>query len=294
LSDQPRNNRESGHFWADNEIVDSYLPQIGVYGFAVYMLLARRVNNITAQCNPGIPTMAAELNISKPTVRRALETLETVGLIEIKRHDKGNKRSGKPHTYTLIRVQKANTEESIRLSTGVNEVDSSESERVNAVDSRSQSGTHGGVNQVDPNNTKTQNKTQNTKESKKIANAAKPKKPKDPKPYQPIVDAWLDGLPENLRPIGEIKSWDRKSAKALLEAGATGELIGQFMCEEFPGYLEWATRVGAPKAMTLDHICKKFNGWKAGKIKPIQQEHTEDDYLRPPKIKQPTAADFLR
>jgi DNA-binding transcriptional ArsR family regulator len=109
--DLVRDNRQPGHFWADNEIVDEYLQALGVYGFAVYMLLARYADSKTGQCDPSIAGMAAKLGISAPTVRAALDRLKDAKLITIRhRHrERDGKVINQTSIYTILAVKKAQT-----------------------------------------------------------------------------------------------------------------------------------------------------------------------------------------
>jgi DNA-binding transcriptional ArsR family regulator len=108
-----RDSRRPGHFWADNEIVDQHLPEIGVYGFAVYMLLCRYADSDTGQCFPSVGAMAAKLKISQPTVRAALEKLKEVKLITIRhrRKEHDGKVVNLTSIYTILAVKKGQKEE---------------------------------------------------------------------------------------------------------------------------------------------------------------------------------------
>lgn len=103
-----RNHREPGHFWADNEIIDHYLPAIGIYGFAVYMLLTKFADHKTGQCDPSVEGMARKLGISAPTIRKALEKLKEHGLITIRhrRIKRDDKLINQTSIYTLLAVKK--------------------------------------------------------------------------------------------------------------------------------------------------------------------------------------------
>lgn len=143
---RPRERRQPRHFWADNEIVSNYLPQIGVYGFSVYMLLCYHANAKTGKAFPSIATMAKKLEVSEPTIRSALEKLQKAKLIQISRRTKMSKNGKEVPTnnyYTLLTVRKNKQ--------GV----------VNQVDQGGKPHLPGVVNQVSPNNTK-YNKTQGT------------------------------------------------------------------------------------------------------------------------------------
>lgn len=109
MSDRIRDHREPGHFWADNEIVEEYLPGIGVYGFAVYMLLCKYADAKTAECDPAIPTMAKTLDVSDNTIKKALRKLRDVGLIKIEPQyetSRNGKRVNSSNLYTLLSVEK--------------------------------------------------------------------------------------------------------------------------------------------------------------------------------------------
>jgi len=103
-----RDHREPGHYWADNEVVDNYLPVIGAYGFAVYMLLTRFANHKTGQCDPSLKTIATTLGISPPTAKKALDTLEAAGLITITYRPRAssNRKVNETNIYTLLAVEK--------------------------------------------------------------------------------------------------------------------------------------------------------------------------------------------
>lgn len=103
-----RDSRQPGHFWADNEIVDDYLPIIGAYGFAVYMLLCKYADAKTGQCDPSVGGMAKKLQISPPTVKKALTALEECGLISVKYRPRAAKdrKVNDTNIYTLLAVEK--------------------------------------------------------------------------------------------------------------------------------------------------------------------------------------------
>lgn len=103
-----RDRRQSGHFWADNEIVDDYLPIIGAYGFAIYMLLCKYADSKTGQCDPSVGGMAKKLQISPPTVKKALTALEECGLIKIEYRPRASKdrKVNDTNVYTLLAVEK--------------------------------------------------------------------------------------------------------------------------------------------------------------------------------------------
>ena len=103
-----RDKRQPGHFWADNEIVEDYLPTIGVYGFAVYMLLCKYANSETGQCDPSVKTIAKTLSISAPTVQKALKALVDSHLITVEYRPRADRdrKVNDTNIYTLLAVAK--------------------------------------------------------------------------------------------------------------------------------------------------------------------------------------------
>jgi hypothetical protein len=75
-----RNQRVPGWYWSQNELIDEVARQIGVYGIAVYNVLARlsrhdEVSGVSAA------SIAATLGCSRAQVFRALAALETAGAL---------------------------------------------------------------------------------------------------------------------------------------------------------------------------------------------------------------------
>lgn len=104
---QVRSVRRPGHFWADNELLDVYGPQIGAYGFAVYMALSRYARNDSGECRVALGRIAASLAISTRTVQRAVEALERVGLLGVERVPAPERgRLHAANVYTLLEVSK--------------------------------------------------------------------------------------------------------------------------------------------------------------------------------------------
>jgi DNA-binding Lrp family transcriptional regulator len=156
---QARDHREPGHFWADNEIIDNHLEAIGVYGFAVYMLLTRYANFKTGQCDPSVGTIAKKLGISAPTVRKAIEALIQEGLIsrDERPRNEDDRKKNDTNIYTLLAVAKKGTKPALVP----NDVDQGV---LNDVDQGTQSDLVGVLNHVESNNThgnKTHDKTKN-------------------------------------------------------------------------------------------------------------------------------------
>jgi hypothetical protein len=119
------------------------------------------------------------------------------------------------------------------------------------------------------------------------------KKEKPTQPHVAIIEMHYSKIPTEYRPPGKPNiSAGCIPAMALLDAGATPDLIGQFMDERYPGYLEWAKRSGATKVMSLEHIRKNFREWLANKAPKQERQMTADDYLRTTPKPLPTPADY--
>ena len=71
-----------------------YRAEIPHRAVSVYLYLADRANQ-AGECWPAIPTIAKELKLSQSTVRRALQDLRKVGLLETQQRyrTKGGKSS---------------------------------------------------------------------------------------------------------------------------------------------------------------------------------------------------------
>lgn len=92
---QIRDRRESGWFWADNEVLES-----GISGNALflYLTLCRYANNDSQECWPSLSTLMRVTGRSRPTVLRSAKELESVGLIM------RNRKQGSKTIYTLLKV----------------------------------------------------------------------------------------------------------------------------------------------------------------------------------------------
>ena len=69
------------HTRIDNDIIDDYLPQIGTYGFTIYAVIKRHLNQKSGQCNPSYATIARKIGIDRGTVIRYVKKLRALGLI---------------------------------------------------------------------------------------------------------------------------------------------------------------------------------------------------------------------
>jgi len=69
------------HTRIDNEIIDDYLPRIGTYGYTIYSVIKRHLNQKSGQCNPSYATIARKIGIDRGTVIRYVKKLKALGLI---------------------------------------------------------------------------------------------------------------------------------------------------------------------------------------------------------------------
>jgi DNA-binding MarR family transcriptional regulator len=96
-----RDTRQPGHFWADNELIDVYGPQLGAHGIAVYMALARKAINGTGECRISMRSIAGQIGISVGGVSNAMADLLNLGLA--RQVDPGDNRSAA--VYVLADVK---------------------------------------------------------------------------------------------------------------------------------------------------------------------------------------------
>jgi hypothetical protein len=96
-----RDSRQPGHFWADNEVLDVYGPKLGVFAFAVYMVMTRRADNSTGECILSTRRIAAQLDMSLGMVVNVLRRIVELGLAR-KVLDSEH---GKPAVYVLADVK---------------------------------------------------------------------------------------------------------------------------------------------------------------------------------------------
>ncbi len=69
------------HTRIDNEIIDDYLPRIGTYGYTIYSVIKRHLNQKSGQCNPSYATIARKIGIDRGTVIRYVKKLKALGLL---------------------------------------------------------------------------------------------------------------------------------------------------------------------------------------------------------------------
>lgn len=119
-----------GFFWANNALIDSFLPAIGAFGLAVYMLLCRYASNETGKCEPSIKLIAKKLSTSEPTVRKAIKALKDNALLKVEERAPSKRGAhNRSNLYQLLPVV------------------------VNQIDQGGKRALPGVVNQVDPNHT---------------------------------------------------------------------------------------------------------------------------------------------
>lgn len=88
--------RKPKWFEVDNVIVDTYLPKVGVYAFAVYCALARHADD--GEITIPHKSIAALLLCSTKTVVRSIEELTAAGLLSLV----SGKGAGTPNTYYIL------------------------------------------------------------------------------------------------------------------------------------------------------------------------------------------------
>jgi DNA-binding MarR family transcriptional regulator len=65
----------------ENRIIDTYAPQIGAHGFAVYVALLCHLSQSTEPEPPSYVTIARKLRLDQGAVRRHVKKLKTLQLI---------------------------------------------------------------------------------------------------------------------------------------------------------------------------------------------------------------------
>ena len=96
-----RDRRMPGHFWADNEVLDVFGPQLGEHGFCAYMVLCRHATNGTGECRISTRKLARQLGMSAGGAFNALATVLRLGLA--RRISPGD--NARPGIYVLADVK---------------------------------------------------------------------------------------------------------------------------------------------------------------------------------------------
>lgn len=94
-----RDHRQPGWFWASNEMIDQAGAELGPYGIAVYMALARWAGK-DGTCYPSIATIAKKLGCSSNKVRESLKNLTEAGWIKIEKRTDGKRHQS--NLYILL------------------------------------------------------------------------------------------------------------------------------------------------------------------------------------------------
>jgi len=100
-----RDIRDPGWFYIDNEIIDKYGAELGVYGIAVYTILARHAHHSSQRAWPSVSTMAERLGTARRKIIEAIEKLEELNLIKVERS------RGRSNIYTLLKVKTSSAPE---------------------------------------------------------------------------------------------------------------------------------------------------------------------------------------
>jgi hypothetical protein len=205
--------RHRGWYHIDNAVLDEYGPLVGAIGMAVYNVLARRARE-TAHGRVAFPsygTVAAAVNISRPTAIAAVRTLIAYGLISAETVREDGKRP--VNHYTLMPVAAATGKgdlpvKEIYQSTGkadepVNVANQSTGKGdlpVKEVSPTGKAALPEMVNDVDPNKTVKQDELNKTeKEGSARARASpRPRKSKLPDPFTVTTEMWQWAFSEGM------------------------------------------------------------------------------------------------
>ena len=93
----------TGFVWLHKRIITYYARRYGPDVVMVYLVLKLHENQNTRECFPSLRTICQLSKLSRPTVLKAIRTLEEVGLIEVERRCTKNGRRQVNH-YTLLPV----------------------------------------------------------------------------------------------------------------------------------------------------------------------------------------------
>ena len=81
-----RDKRKENRYYIDNEFLNGYAKEVGVFGQAVYMALCRHAKD--EYCFPSQKHLAVELGISIYSVKRGIKTLKEFNIISVIRRGK--------------------------------------------------------------------------------------------------------------------------------------------------------------------------------------------------------------
>ena len=92
--------RGEGWSWLDNAVLLDYGREVGLYGLAVYWVLAIHVSEKTQTCTVSIRSFGRLLGIGNKRLNQAVANLEEAGLVRVER------RPGYANRYTLLPVKR--------------------------------------------------------------------------------------------------------------------------------------------------------------------------------------------
>ena len=90
--------RRGKFYWIRNNVLEKIAPVTGVYGVAIYNILAYFASGYTRESFPSITKIAKFLGCGRHKVVETLEKLESLKVIEIER------REGKCNIYRLVDI----------------------------------------------------------------------------------------------------------------------------------------------------------------------------------------------
>lgn len=104
MTDTLHDQREPGFFIVDNEVLDLFGPQIGVYGFAVYCVLAKYANKKGEGAFPSYQAIADMVGMSRPKAFDGVKLLVKCGLV-VKTPRFSETGDQTTNAYTLVNVK---------------------------------------------------------------------------------------------------------------------------------------------------------------------------------------------
>ena len=66
------------HTRIDNSVIDEYIPQIGLAGLGVYVIIKKYLNQQSGQCNPSYATIARKAGVDRSTIIRYVKKLKAL------------------------------------------------------------------------------------------------------------------------------------------------------------------------------------------------------------------------
>jgi hypothetical protein len=70
------------HTRIDNSVIDEYVPQIGLAGLGVYVIIKKYLNQQSGQCNPSYATIARKAGVDRSTIIRYVKKLKAFNLLD--------------------------------------------------------------------------------------------------------------------------------------------------------------------------------------------------------------------